>query len=168
MQASGDGFVTVLHTPHVEVRARLAVIEVRQRSGSADDLTAVCVALVGLAGLGAAIAARESLATWVLVPISGVLALLGGWLLVQRWIRPSVSLDCVTWTVQGAGVPRRRHLGGPPTVHTTTSRGRGYRTGVALSARNRSTWVVGRIAEDEAEEVARTLRRLVRERTLSS
>lgn len=166
VETAGDEFVTVLRTPHVVVRARPAVIEIRRLTGGRDQLTAVCGLLVGTAGIATVLTGPVSVATWVLGPVWVVFALLGGWILVQRWIWPSVHLDCVAWTVQGAGVPRRRRLGGPPTVHTTVARVRGYRTGVALSAGNRSTDVLGTIPDAEAEEIARTLRRLVRERTL--
>ena len=163
-----DGFVVVLGTRHVTVRARLAAVEIRQRAGSDDDWVIASVLVLAVSGAVGLVTAPLSAATAVLAPFVLLFAGFGGWMLVQRLLQPAVHLDCVAWTAEGAGIPARRAFGGPPVVHTAESRHRYGGSVVALTAQGRSTVVVGRIPDAEAEEVARALRRLVRERTLHS
>lgn len=162
-----DAFVVALETRHVTVRARPAVIEVRQRAGSSDDWTVAAVLIVAVSATVGLLTAPLSAATVVLAPFVLLVAGFGGWMLVRRLLQPAVHLDCVAWTAEGAGIPSRRAFGRAPVVHTSASRGRYGGSDVALTAQGRSTVVIGRIPAAEAEEVARTLRRLVRERTLS-
>jgi len=161
-----DAFVVVLETPRVTVRARLAVIEIRQRPGSQDDWTIAGVLIAAVGGAVGLLAAPLSVATVVLAPFVLLFAVFGLWMLVQRLLRPAVHLDCAAWTAAGAGLPARRSFGRPPVVHTSAARDRYGGTDVALTAQGRSTVVLGRLPADEAEQVARALRRLVRERTL--
>ncbi|MEJ2859832.1 hypothetical protein [Actinomycetospora flava] len=163
-----DGSAVVLRTAHVTVRARVAVIEIRQHGGSSDDWTAGCALAVGVVGAVVLVSAPLSVATWVFAPVVVLLGVVGAGMLVQRVLTPGVHLDCVAWTAAGSGLPWRRSFGGAPVVHTAVARDRYRSSDVVLSAGNRSTVVVGRIPRAEAEEVARALRRLVRERDLSS
>ncbi|MEJ2887238.1 hypothetical protein [Actinomycetospora aeridis] len=158
----------VLETRHVTVRARLAVIEVRERAGSRDGWTIGAVLIVALGGGAALLAAPFSAATVVLGPFVLLFAVLGVWMLGQRLLRPAVVIDCVAWTVEGGGIPVRRSFGRRPVVHTAAARDRYGSTDVALTAQGRSTLIVGRVPDAEAEEIARCLRRLLRERTLDA
>ncbi|GAA4913716.1 hypothetical protein EV188_11091 [Actinomycetospora succinea] len=160
------GYVDVLTTAHVTVRARPGAIEVRERAGSRDDATIVAVLVFAIGGAVGLVTAPVSVATWVLGPFVVLFGVFGVWSLVRRWTSPAVHLDCVAWTAAGPGIPRRRSFGRPPVVHTAVARDRYGSANVALTAQGRSTVVVGRIPDDEAEEVARCLRRLVRERDL--
>ena len=92
-----DAFVVVLDTRHVTVRARLAVIEIRQRAGSDDDWVIASVLVLAVGGAVGLLTAPLSAATAVLAPF------------VLR----------VAWTAEGAGTrragragPRRRGRGG--------------------------------------------------------
>ncbi|MHC1557322.1 hypothetical protein ACR9E3_00105 [Actinomycetospora sp. C-140] len=162
-----DGFVDVLATAHVTVGARPAVIEIRQRPGGRDEVAIGGLLLVAVVGVAGLLSAPFSVATVVLAPFVVLFGVAGCWLLGQRLRTPAVRLDCVAWSAAGAGIPRRRSFGRPPIVHTTAARDRYGSADVVLSAGHRSTVVVGRVPGAEAEEIARTLRRLVRERDLT-
>lgn len=162
------GFDVVLRTAHVTVRARPAVVEIRERAGGRDDWAAGCVLAVGIAGGVGLALAPLSVATWVLGPFVLLFVVLGAWVLGKRLLTPGVHLDCVAWTASGPGLPARVALGGPPAVHSAAARDRYGSSDVVLTAGGRSTVVVGRVPGAEAEEIARTVRRLVRERDLSS
>lgn len=118
------GFVVVLGTRHVTVRARLAAVEIRQRAGSDDDWVIASVLVLAVSGGVGLVTAPLSAATAVLAPFVLLFAGFGGWMLVQRLLQPAAHLDCVAWTAEGAGIPARRAFGGPPVVHAAESRHR--------------------------------------------
>jgi hypothetical protein len=73
-----DAFVVVLETRRVTVRARLAVIEVRQRAGSSDDWTIATVLILAVGGAVGLLTAPLSVATVVLAPFVLLFAGFGG------------------------------------------------------------------------------------------
>ncbi len=62
------GFVVVLGTRHVTVRARLAAVEIRQRAGSDDDWVIASVLVLAVSGGVGLVTAPLSAATAVLAP----------------------------------------------------------------------------------------------------
>ncbi|GLZ44234.1 hypothetical protein Acsp06_04190 [Actinomycetospora sp. NBRC 106375] len=124
-----DGFVDVLQTAHVTVRARPAVIEISGRAGVVST------------------GRRRSGCWWRRSPVpSGWRRLRGR---SRRWCSRRSSCCSASWAAGCSGSDRYGS------------------SDVALTAGGRSTVVVGRVPADEAEEIARCLRRLVRERDLT-
>lgn len=137
-----------------------SVVSVDQAAWTFDDLIGGSALLVGIAGIGAAVANPVSGAAWLLVPFIGLLATFG---VVYWWVRitgrSGVHLDRTTW--QGRAWRAEVDFGRRPRAVTV-------RTRYLINDRLRVMWAVDLVAGERSLRMATALDRARAERVVST